>query len=145
MFPLQCRWNVGELLELSQGCQRPVQGSGGKLGFLSISLSGKGPQLALRGESPGSSLIAVGFLLSYNGDLSYQLVTPLGGPVSTRVERVPSGFICGRCRGCGPQLELRPESECSSPGPTRTSGFLWRVHRRVSPHLVWSHASPLSS
>ena len=44
---------VGELLELSQGCQGPFQGSRGKVGFLSRLHSGKGPHLALREEFPG--------------------------------------------------------------------------------------------
>ena len=53
--------DVRELLEVPQGCQGPFQGSGGKVGFLSRHDSGKGPQIALRGESPGFSQVAVGF------------------------------------------------------------------------------------
>ena len=45
--------------------------------------NGKGPQIALRGESPGFSHVAAGFLLSYDGDLSDPLVGLQGGPVST--------------------------------------------------------------
>ena len=42
-------------------------------------------------------------------------------------------------------LKLRPEPQGSAPGPTWISGFLWGIHRGVSPHLVWRYASPLSS
>ena len=64
--------NVGELLELHQGCQGPFQATRGKVGFLSRHCSRKGPHLALRGESPGFSRVATlkfVFLLSYNGNL----------------------------------------------------------------------------
>ena len=39
------------------------------MGFLSRRPRRKGPQLALRGESPGFSRVAVGFLWSEDGDL----------------------------------------------------------------------------
>ena len=44
---------VGELLVLPKGGQVPFRGSRGKVGFLSRLCCGKGPHLALRGESPG--------------------------------------------------------------------------------------------
>ena len=66
-----------------------------------------------------------GFLSSYEGDLRDLLVGPQGGPVSTRISRAPYGFLCNRCRGQGPHLELRPEPQGSSPGQTWISGFLW--------------------
>ena len=137
--------DAGELLELHHWCQGHFRGSGGKLGFLSKSLSGKGPQLALRGESPGSSRVAVGFHSSYDGDLRDPLVGPQGGPVSTRPPWGPSGFLCNRFRGQGPHLELRPEPQVSFPGTTSISGFLWGIHRGFRPHVLWNHASPLSS
>ena len=56
--------DIGELLELPQGSQGPFQGSEEKVGFLSRLHSGKGPQLVLRGESPGLSRVAAGFLSS---------------------------------------------------------------------------------
>ena len=68
---------VGTLLELHQGCQGPFRGSRGKIGFLSRHRSGKGPHLALTGESPGfSRVVAVnlGFLSSYDGDLRDMLM-----------------------------------------------------------------------
>ena len=69
MFLLRADGDIGELLELPKGCQGPFQGSGGKVGFLSRRPRRKGPQLALRGESPGFSRVAVGFLWSEDGDL----------------------------------------------------------------------------
>ena len=75
-----------------------------------------GPQLKLRGKSPGFSRGVAGFLSSYNRDLRDPLVGPQAGPVSTRVARDPLGFLCSRCWGRGPHLELRPEPQGSSPG-----------------------------
>ena len=72
---------LGELLELHQGCQGPFQAARGKVGFLSRHCSGKGPHLALRGESPVFSRVAAGnfsFLSSYNGDLRDRLMGALG-------------------------------------------------------------------
>ena len=111
--------------EFPQVCQGPFGGLLGKVGFLSRRRSGKGPQLALRGESPGFSRVLARFLLSYDGDHRDPLLGPQGGPVSTRFARGPSGFLCSCCRGRGPHLELRPEPQASSPGPTWISGFLW--------------------
>ena len=70
---------VRELLELPKGCQVPLRGSRGNVGFLSRLCSGKGPHLALRGESPGFSRVAagnLGFLLSCDGELRDPLVLP---------------------------------------------------------------------
>ena len=50
--------------------------------FLLRHCSGKGPQLAWRGEPPGFSRVAVGFLTRYDGDLRDPLVGPQGGSVS---------------------------------------------------------------
>ena len=115
------------------------------MGFFSRLFRGKGPQPALRGESPGFSLVVVGFLSSYDGDLRDLLMGPQGGPVSTRVARGPLGYLCSWCWVRGPHLEFRPVTQVSSPGLTWISGFIWGVHRGVRPRLVWSHASPLSS
>ena len=82
------------------------------VGFLSRRHSGKGPNLTLRGESPGFSQILagnLGFLSSYDGDLRDPLVGPQGVPVSTQVARVPWGFLCSLCPGRGPHLEWRSE------------------------------------
>ena len=124
------------------------QGSRGKVGFRSRCCSGKGPHLALRGESPGFSRAEaanLGFLSSYDGDFRDPLVSPQESPVSLRVARGLSGFLCIHCWGRGPHVEVRPEPQGSSPLPTWISGFLWSFHRGVSTRLVWRHASPLSS
>ena len=78
------------------------------MGFLSGRRIGKGTELSLRGESPGFSRVAAGFFSIYDGDINDLLVMPRGGPVSTRVVRGPSGFLCSRCPGQGPHLQLRP-------------------------------------
>ena len=99
------------------------------MGFLSRRSIGKGTELALRGESPSSFRVVERFLLSYDGDLRDPLVGPHRGLVSTRAPRGPSGFLCSHCRGRGPPLVLRLETQVSSPEPTWISGFLWGVHR----------------
>ena len=138
---------VGVLLELHQGCQGPFRGLRWKVGFLSSRHSGKGPHLALRGESPGFSRVVagnLGFLSSYNGDLRDPLVWPQERPVSTRVARGLSGFFSSCCQGRGPHLEPRPEPQGSSPVLTWILGFLWGFHRGVRPRFMWIHASPRS-
>ena len=148
VFPLgwsQLCWGT---LELPQGCQAHFRGSRGKVRFLLRSHSGKRPHLALRGESPGFSRVAAAnlrSLSSYDGEPRDPLVWPQENPVSIRVTKGVSGFLCGCIRGQGPLLELRPEPQGSSPVPTWISGFLWSFHREVWPHLMWRYASPLSS
>ena len=78
----------------------------------------------------------VGFFSSYNGELRDRIVGPQGGPVSTRISRAPYGFLCNRCRGQGPHLELRPEPQGSSPVLTWISGFLWSFNSGASPRLA---------
>ena len=93
---------VGNLLELPRGFQTPVRGSRVKVGFLWRYSLGKRPHLALRGEFPPFSRVAaanLGFLLSYYGDLRDPLMGPQECPVSMRVARGLSGFLCNRCRG----------------------------------------------
>ena len=124
------------------------QGSRGKVGFRSRCCSGKGPHLALRGESPGFSRAEaanLGFLSSYDGDFRDPLVSPQESPVSLRVARGLSGFLCIHCWGQGPHVEVRPEPQGSSPVPTWISRFIWSFHRGVRPRLVWRYiiCSPL--
>ena len=102
----------------------------------------------MRGESPGFSRAEaanLGFLSSYDGDFRDPLVSPQESPVSLRVARGLSGFLCIHCWGRGPHVEVRPEPQGSSPLPTWISGFLWSFHRGVSPRLMWRHASSVSS
>ena len=86
-----------------------------------------------------------GFLSSSDGDLRDPLVGCLRGAVSTLVARDPSGFLCSRCRGRGPHVDLRLETQVSSPGLTWILVCLWGVHRGVRSRLVRRHACPLSS
>ena len=103
---------VGELLELPQGCQGPFRGSSVKVGFLLRCRSGKGPHLALRGESPDFSRVAtgiLGFLSSYDAEFREPLVLPREIPVSMQVVRCFSGLLSIWCWVLGPHLEVRPE------------------------------------
>ena len=139
---------VRELLELPQGCQGPFRGSRGKVGFLLSCHSGKGLHLEWRGNFSGFSRVVggnLGFLSSYDRELRDPLVCPQESPVSMRVPRGLSGFLCSRRWGQDPHLELRPEPQVSSPVLTCIQGFLWSFDRGVRPRLMWRHASPLSS
>ena len=95
------------------------------MGFLSRCLSGKRPPLALWGASPGFSRVAAATLgpsqvtTRTSGTRACQ---PQERPVSMRDARGLSGFLCSRCQGRGPHLELRPESPVSSPVPTGSWG-----------------------
>ena len=83
---------VGELLELHQGCQGPFQGSKRKVGFLSLPRRGKGPHLALRGDSPGFSQVVaanMGLLSSYDRNLRDLLMFLQGSQVFMPVARGP--------------------------------------------------------
>ena len=73
--------------------------------------------------------------------------TPVASGISSllRVSRALSGFLSSRCRGRGPHLEFRMETQVSPQFPTWISAFLWSFHRGDRPRLVWSHASLLSS
>ena len=138
----------GEILELNQGCQGPLQGSRGKVGFLSRRHSGEGPHLTLRGKSPGCSRVVagnLGFLSSYGGDHRDPLLWPQKSRFSIRVVRGLLGFLSSHRRGRGSHLNWRPEPQCSSPVLTWISGFLWSFHSRLRPHLLWRHASRLFS
>ena len=109
---------VSVLLELNQRCEGPLQGSGGKVGFLLRCCNGKGPHLAGRGDSPGFSRVAavnLGFISTYNGNLRDPPVLPQENEVSMRVARGLSRFFSSRCRGLGPHLDLRQEPQDSSP------------------------------
>ena len=100
--------------------------------------SGKGPHLALRGESPGFSRVSpetLGFLSSYYLDFRDLLVLPQEGQVSRRVARGLLGFLSSQCRVLGPHLELRPQPQVSSLVMTWISGFLSSFKRGVRPHL----------
>ena len=148
MFLSSGDWYVRELLKLPQACQVPFRGSSRTIGFLSRRFSGKGPHLALRGESPGFARVAagnLGFLCSYDGDLRDPLVLPQERRVSMRIARHPLGCLSSLCRVLGPHLKLKLEPQGSSPVLTWISVFLRSFNRGVRPRLVWRYASPLSS
>ena len=148
-FFLTCGRTLGVPLE----CRRMCQGSSWVASKLSRTLSRlksedgnslqchsrKGPHLALRGESLGFSRVVaanLGFLSSYDEDLRDPLVWPQESPVSMRVARGLSGFLCSRCQSRGPHLYLRPKLQGCSPVLTWILGFLWGFHREVRPRLV---------
>ena len=109
---------VGEIPKLHQGCQVPFHVSGGNVVFLSRHCFGKGPHLALRGESRGFSrvrAVGLGFLSSCDGDFRDPLVLPQKIQVSFRVARGRLGFLSSWCRGLEPHLKLRRETQGSSP------------------------------
>ena len=139
---------VSELLEFPQGCQVAFLISRENVGFLSRHCSGKGPHLALRGESRGFSRVragSLGFLLGCDWDLRDPLLLPQRIQVSFRVARGRSEFLSSWCRGLGPHLELRRETQVSSSTLTGISGFHWTFPWEVRSHLVLGHGTPLPS
>ena len=56
-----------------------------------------------------------------------------------------SVFLCGRCWGQRPCVELVPEPEDCSPVLISILGYFWSLPRGVSPRLEWGHAPALSS
>ena len=149
---------VGELLELHKGVEYLFQISRGYVGLLLRCCSGKGTHFTLRGESRGfpQGLAGnLGFLSSCDVDLMVTLVLPLGSQVSFKVVTGTSGFLSSHCRGNRPQIDLCPETPCSSPVATEICGlhsrFTWgvRLHlelkegillsSRVATGISWSH------
>ena len=84
-------------------------------------------------------------LSSCHGDLREHLMLSLGSQESFRGVRGLSGFLLSWCRGLGPHLELRWETQGSSPALTGISGSLWRFPWGVRRHLVLGHGTPLPS
>ena len=69
------------------------------MGFLSKSRSGKEPQLMMRGEFPGCSLVAAEFLSSYNGKLRDTLgrLREVQSPLESRGASRDSSAVGARC------------------------------------------------
>ena len=65
----------------------------------------------------------------------------LGSQESLHVVKGLSGFLSSWGRGLGPHLELRQETQGSSPALTGILGFLLRFHWGVSRHLMLGHDS----
>ena len=109
--------------------------------------SGKGPHLALRGESPGLSPVQLGnlgFLSSCDGDLKPVHVAPGKASFHSSCGGL-SRFLSSWCSGLRPYLKLRLEPQGSSPVLTWILGFLWSFNRGLRPCLLWRHGTPLSS
>ena len=87
----------------------------------------------------------VWFPSSCHGDLREPLMLSLGSQESFRGVRGLSGFLLSWCRGLGPHLELRWETQGSSPALTGISGFLQRLPWGVRHRLVLDHGTPLPS
>ena len=88
------------------------------------------PQFAWKWESKGVSEFwqEVWVPSSFHGDLREPLMLSLGSQESFQVVRGLSGFLSSWCRQLGPHLEMRRETQGSSPVLTRISGSLWRFH-----------------
>ena len=82
---------------------------------------------------------------SFHWDLNEPLMLSLGSQESIRVVRGLSGFLLSWCRGLGPHLEFRRETQGSSPALTGISGFLWRFHWGVRHCLMLGHGTLLPS
>ena len=144
-----CRYHreIRELLVLPQGSQVSIRVVSESAGVLWIHGRGIRPQFPWEGESQGVSLVATGSVgsLSCHRDLREPLMLSLRSQESVRVARGLLGFLSSWCRGLGLRLELRRETQVSSPALTGISGFLWRFHWRVKRCLVLGHGTPLPS
>ena len=69
----------------------------------------------------------------------------LGSQESFQVVRGLSVFVSSWCRRLGPHVELRRETQGSSPALTEISGFLWRFPWEVRRRLVLGHGTRLPS
>ena len=79
------------------------------------------------------------------GDLKELLRVPMRSQGYCEVGRGLSGLHWVWCNGRGPHLELRRESQGSSPFLTSITGSLQSWNRRVSPRHVLRNGTPLSS
>ena len=82
---------------------------------------------------------------SCHGDLREPLMLSLRSQESFRVVRGLSGFLSSWCRRLGPHLQLRQETQGSSPALTAISASLWRFPWGVRHRLVLGHGSLLPS
>ena len=73
------------------------------------------------------------------------LVFAQGSLISIRVARESWGLLSSHCRANGPHLGLCPETPCSSPVITGSSGLNSRFTCGVSPRLEFRQRTPLSS
>ena len=124
--------------EFHKGCRVPYRVSRGNVWFLARCCSGKEPHLTLRGESRGfhRGLVgSLGSLSSCDVGLKILLILLHGSQVSFWVVTGTSGFLPSHCRVNIPQIDLCPETPCSSPVGTGISRlpsmFPWGVGSRL--------------
>ena len=137
--------NVGELLELQQGCEEPFGSSRG-LGVISHETpQRKWASSRLEGRTSWifsrcgrGSRLTMGTSGTRCGDLR-KGQSPCG------LLWALSGFHSRRWRGLRPCVESVPEPEDSSPVLTWILAYFWSPPRRVSPRLERGHARALSS
>ena len=104
------------------------------MGWLSSQCRGMGPHLAFMGESHGVPLVAAGsieFLSSWDGDFREPLMLPQGRQASIHIARGTLELLLSHCRRLGLHLELRQETQGSSPVDTAILGFLSSFIREV--------------
>ena len=145
-----------ELLELHQGCHVPFCVSRGNMGFLSRHSSGKGPHLALRGESHGFSRVAAedwgfsriamgssetcrvaseksGLFSSCKGHVEIPLESLPENRAMSRVQSVNSVFPSGGDRDVTLPIKLQLGSQASSGVEAWNSALLSSCQRGVRP------------
>ena len=103
--------------------------------MLSSHYRGMESHLALMGEPRGVSLVAMGsfqFFSICDDEFRDLFMLPQGSHTSFLVVRGTSGFLSSHCRGIWPHLDLRWETQGSSPVVTVILGFLSSFIRGVS-------------
>ena len=143
------RWECWENSRVASRVSRTFRGSRGKLGFLSRCCSGKGPHLALRGESPcflklrqetwGSSRVKTGTsgtnscgLWKVQSPCELQGASRYSSPVFARAyvligdEAGTSGFLSSADMDLGVPMEFLQRSQASSHVETCKSAILLR-------------------
>ena len=133
----------GNFLSCSKGVKDPFEIQEGRCD-LPPDASVESDLISPEGRTSWIFSSCIRFLLNYDRDLRDPNVWPQERPVSMRVVRVHSGFLSNRFWVLRSRLEMRPDSEVSSPVLTCIWGFLWSLHRGVKPRLEWRHARPLS-
>ena len=134
-----------EPLVLPQGSQVSIRVMRECTGLLWILGRGIRPQFPWKARSQGVSQgwQDVWVPSRCDGDLREPLILSLASQESFRVVRGLSGFLSSWCRGLGPHLEWRWETQGSSPVLIWILGFLWRFPWGVSHHLVLRHGTSL--
>ena len=134
---------VGELLELQQGCEGPLELQ--MLGVISLETpQRKWASSRLDGRTSWifsscgrCSRLTMGTSGTRSGGLrkGQSPCEMLGGL---------SGFLSRRCLGLRPCVETVPEPEDSSPVLTWILGYFWSLPRGVRSRLEWGHTRALS-